>query len=227
MRVNGKYKMKKNIVLLVSLAVILSHVPTLLAASTQSWWKDGILDKVSPMQLIQIRNGLDPGETVSVRCLSKDDDLGTHQLRFRQSFAWKFRSSYWGTQFFCTIKWRHYYKDFIVYSSNSLLRKGNGKNKSSDCSITCVWSVKHKFIKSPTGAMLMWKKFWGCSCFWTFYLCNKTINLTWFDFSLIFFPCIDHGRSRDLNFHGQTSINNYDLIILYPYILVKSLYMMR
>ena len=160
---SGKFKTKTNIVLLVSLMVMLSNAPLLLSASSspqryrESWWVgDGFLNRFNPIQIVQVRNNVGPGEKITLHCMSKDNELGTHVLEFGQSFMWKFRSSYGGTQFFCYLSWRQHYLDFIAYASNGLFQKDD-KDKTMACEVTCVWSVKSEFIRSPKGDRLNWK----------------------------------------------------------------------
>lgn len=147
-----------NVVLLVSFVMTLSHIPILFADSPQGYQEQGflkgLLDWISPIQIVQIRNNVGRGEHITIHCKSEDDDLGTHVLSFGQSFQWKFRKSYWNTRFFCSVMWHEHYLDFNAFVVNEIEK---GKRKTSFCSTTCVWLVMRPFIKSPEGKRLHWK----------------------------------------------------------------------
>lgn len=54
---------------------------------------------------VTISNQLSPGQTLSLHCKSKDDDLGDHTLQVGQSYSWKFRVNFFSTTlFWCTLK---------------------------------------------------------------------------------------------------------------------------
>ncbi|KAE8650839.1 hypothetical protein Csa_023860, partial [Cucumis sativus] len=45
------------------------------------------------------------GETLSIHCKSKDDDLGLHYLDIGKQFTWSFRENLWSsTLFWCYIR---------------------------------------------------------------------------------------------------------------------------
>ena len=61
-----------------------------------------VLDKI----VVNIRDGLDQKMNLTLRCQSKQDDLGIQQLAYDQVFTFRFRSNYWNTtQFYCWFKW--------------------------------------------------------------------------------------------------------------------------
>ncbi|KAG9130901.1 hypothetical protein Leryth_006678 [Lithospermum erythrorhizon] len=64
----------------------------------------------------QLPNG---SPSLSIRCRSKDNDLGTHELRTNEEFQWEFRDNViMSTLFFCHFSWGNKQKQFDVYSSD-------------------------------------------------------------------------------------------------------------
>ena len=123
--------------------MILSHIPTLFAASNQQEegykeqfnWKDVFTEQIK----VQIKNSLDGGENITFDCKSYDDNLGTHTLIPGQSYEWKFRYNFWGdTRFFCHLRWREYSVHFDAW-----------KKKETECSKLCVYEATNDVIIGP------------------------------------------------------------------------------
>ncbi|KAL0375624.1 UNVERIFIED_CONTAM: hypothetical protein Scaly_0680000 [Sesamum calycinum] len=75
-----------------------------------------------------------PGDAITAHCYSKDDDLGTHQLAYLQSFSWTFRYSLIGsTEFFCTISTQYGSGNYMVYGNYIMLNR---------CGLNCLWQVQ-------------------------------------------------------------------------------------
>ena len=54
---------------------------------------------------VTVINQLSPGQTLFLRCKSKDDDLGDHILQVGQSFSWEFRVNFFATTlFWCNMR---------------------------------------------------------------------------------------------------------------------------
>ena len=101
--------------------MILSHTPTLLAASNQQEegykeqfnWKDFF-----PKRYVQIKNSMTGGEKIRLKCKTTDDELGTHTLYPGQYRKWEFRENVLsGTRLSCRVKWRQYIIRFNAWKS--------------------------------------------------------------------------------------------------------------
>lgn len=82
-----------------------------------------------------IFNGLpNNNNPLQIRCQSKDDDLGYHNLLMDQNFNWHFRTNFWGTtKFWCHFWWLNKDQaDDVFDSIISLLCYDK----------TCKWVVK-------------------------------------------------------------------------------------
>ncbi|KAF8394186.1 hypothetical protein HHK36_020393 [Tetracentron sinense] len=55
---------------------------------------------------VYVGNDLGEGLILNLHCKSKDDDLGNHQLSYRQNYTWGFKSTFFGsTLFWCNFQW--------------------------------------------------------------------------------------------------------------------------
>ncbi|KAK6137855.1 hypothetical protein DH2020_028410 [Rehmannia glutinosa] len=55
---------------------------------------------------------------LTLRCQSKDDDLGYHTLKVKQDFSWSFCENIYGrTLFFCHLWWGSKQQSFDVFKS--------------------------------------------------------------------------------------------------------------
>ncbi|KAF8394176.1 hypothetical protein HHK36_020383 [Tetracentron sinense] len=55
---------------------------------------------------VYVGNDLGEGLILNLHCKSKDDDLGTHALSYRQNYTWGFKSTFFGsTLFWCNFQW--------------------------------------------------------------------------------------------------------------------------
>ncbi|KAK9677540.1 hypothetical protein RND81_11G150400 [Saponaria officinalis] len=83
---------------------------------------------------IRIINKIGTSPKVSLRCQSKDDDLGTHVLGYGEEFNWTFRVNFMmSTLYFCHFQWKD--KDitfdvFEVYLGSTM------------CDREYIWEVK-------------------------------------------------------------------------------------
>ena len=118
-------------ILILSFFVILSHIPTLLAASNEQeeGYKEQFnwRDIFNPEITVKITNKMSRGEKIAVHCQSKDDDLGTRRLYPGQIYQWKFREHVLdGTRFWCHITWREKSAQFDAWKSgerNNCIKK--------------------------------------------------------------------------------------------------------
>ncbi|KAI9197872.1 hypothetical protein LWI28_005887 [Acer negundo] len=57
---------------------------------------------------VKIYNDLGPDTTLMINCNSKNDDLGTHYLKYKQHFDWSFGLSIFGnTKYWCDVYWNN------------------------------------------------------------------------------------------------------------------------
>ncbi|KAM1127299.1 hypothetical protein FF2_036951 [Malus domestica] len=67
---------------------------------------------------VVITNNLGPGIVLTVKCKSKNDDLGRHEIPFQHSFSWKFKTNSISTLFFCHMRWNKVSGSFEVYKAS-------------------------------------------------------------------------------------------------------------
>lgn len=68
--------------------------------------------------IVQIDNGI-PNSSINLHCKSKDDDLGSLSLAFKQYFAWKFCVNIRHTTLYnCEFFWDSRAKSFIVFDKH-------------------------------------------------------------------------------------------------------------
>ncbi|GAB4843700.1 hypothetical protein Ancab_013664 [Ancistrocladus abbreviatus] len=57
---------------------------------------------ITPTTHVRILNYL---PTLTIHCQSKEDDLGVHNLTYRQVYEWEFHPNIWGTTlFYCEFR---------------------------------------------------------------------------------------------------------------------------
>ncbi|KAI7981499.1 hypothetical protein LOK49_Contig35G00005 [Camellia lanceoleosa] len=88
-----------------------------------------------PTRHMNITNDLGAGITLTIRCKSKDDDLGQHDLAFHSSFTWHFKANLFihNTLFYCYMFWNGVSESFDVF------REGRDKGR---CAERCWWSIR-------------------------------------------------------------------------------------
>ncbi|KAL7177467.1 hypothetical protein ACSBR2_030764 [Camellia fascicularis] len=78
-------------------------------------------------------------EPLTLRCQSRDDDLGTHILNFGEDFQWSFRINvFYTTSFFCHFWWGSKQQSFDVFFYYTL----GDYCKSPTGIYTCYWRVR-------------------------------------------------------------------------------------
>ncbi|WCJ25998.1 Plant self-incompatibility protein S1 family [Euphorbia peplus] len=95
---------------------------------------------------VTIYNNIGPGESVTIHCRSKDDDLKEHVLYYNQGFRWRFRNHFLDkTLYFCGFTTRYGSGRYDIYESSrdySLpIRR---------CNLTCNWSVRKDGVHGYT-----------------------------------------------------------------------------
>ncbi|XVF38088.1 hypothetical protein REPUB_Repub20aG0067800 [Reevesia pubescens] len=82
---------------------------------------------------LQISNHVGEGLNLTVRCKSKDDDLGNHVISYQNKWEFHFRPNFLGsTLFYCSMAWKdafHWF-DIFIYERDYVVCK------------VCEWSVK-------------------------------------------------------------------------------------
>lgn len=83
---------------------LISCVVVIIAMMNQSCWAGSkTMPPLSSWKVV-IFHQLSPGQTLSVHCKSKNDDLGDHFLRVGEDFSWKFKENLFSTtRFWCTL----------------------------------------------------------------------------------------------------------------------------
>ncbi|XP_042509114.1 S-protein homolog 5-like [Macadamia integrifolia] len=104
---------------------------------------------------VRMINELGEGYVLTIRCKSKDDDLGVHYIPYKQYFEWGFNDNFWETTlFFCRIQWRDADISFDVYDA---------KRDRFRCD-QCWWSARIDalyFVDYKTGASDAWLDWHG------------------------------------------------------------------
>ncbi|KAK9292956.1 hypothetical protein L1049_020938 [Liquidambar formosana] len=107
----------------------------------------GLLSQVSglgflnPKVRVYLINELGPGKKLTINCKEKNNDLGWHQISYREMYEWHFRINLWRTTlFWCNLSWHKsgvtYYGSFKIYDAE----RDEGR-----CAILCDWKIR------PTG----------------------------------------------------------------------------
>ncbi|KAK9666780.1 hypothetical protein RND81_14G210700 [Saponaria officinalis] len=99
---------------------------------------------------VRVVNGID-NEPITVRCQSKDDDLGTHVLRTGEEFRWKFKINFMmSTLYFCHFYWENRYKSVDTFKIGYAM-----------CDREYTWVVtKYGFYKGCDGKNLVLSVGW-------------------------------------------------------------------
>ncbi|KAK8512673.1 hypothetical protein V6N13_082792 [Hibiscus sabdariffa] len=85
-----------------------------------------------PRTHVFIYNDIEAGTRLTVLCKSKDDDLGTHVLAYRQHYEFSFhRNIFQKTLFFCGMQWNGTVYRFDVYDGE----------RDEHCDYHCEWNV--------------------------------------------------------------------------------------
>ncbi|POO03423.1 Self-incompatibility protein [Trema orientale] len=84
---------------------------------------------------VSIFNILPDELKLTIHCKSKNDDLGIHELRSNESFAWSFRDNFFDTTlFFCGFSWRDASLSFDIYKATRDRFR---------CPLNCTWVANY------------------------------------------------------------------------------------
>ncbi|WRX20991.1 Plant self-incompatibility S1 - like 8 [Theobroma cacao] len=68
---------------------------------------------------VQITNDIAKGSDLTVRCKSKNDDLGNQVISYQGTWEFHFRPNVWGTtQFYCSMAWEDQFHWFDIFVAN-------------------------------------------------------------------------------------------------------------
>ncbi|KAJ8900105.1 hypothetical protein K2173_024221 [Erythroxylum novogranatense] len=83
---------------------------------------------------VVIRNELEGGRVMNIRCRSKDDDIGHLAIPDGHQIEWKFSVNLWGsTLFSCDVQWDDSkWHGFVAYSY---------RRDSERCENKCLWLI--------------------------------------------------------------------------------------
>ncbi|KAM7461265.1 hypothetical protein LguiA_029386 [Lonicera macranthoides] len=82
-----------------------------------------------------INNGFEKGNDITVRCQSKNDDLGFHTLHPGEEFDWSFRENFFATTlFFCHFWWGSKEASFTVFDQKLSVKCNNPSHQ-------CCWKA--------------------------------------------------------------------------------------
>lgn len=95
------------------------------------WWKN--MRIINILLLFSSIVNLLQASVMRLRCQSRDDDLGYHNMSVHQEFEWRFGNIPYRTLFFCHIWWRN--KDVRFDAFNQDIRSYCSDN-------ACFWSVR-------------------------------------------------------------------------------------
>ncbi|TXG46791.1 hypothetical protein EZV62_026085 [Acer yangbiense] len=91
---------------------------------------------------VKIYNDLGPDTTLMINCNSKNDDLGTHYLKYKQHLDWSFGLSIFGnTKYWCNMFWNNKrYENFYPFD---MLRTNDGARGYRDYDLCepCAWRI--------------------------------------------------------------------------------------
>lgn len=104
---------------------------------------------------VVVTNNLGTGINLLIRCRSKDDDLGVHNLPNGQPLKWSFKANFFGTTlFWCNLSWNNVQKNVEIY---------NDKPHDPECVSQCLRSVRQDglyFYNEKKGAFWYKKYSW-------------------------------------------------------------------
>lgn len=86
---------------------------------------------------VRVFNNMTNGQTVSIHCKSKDDDLGQHNLEVGKELTWGFRENILSsTLFWCYIRNQHDHVSLEVFNAKdyNLYYRCKG--------LECIWSIR-------------------------------------------------------------------------------------
>ncbi|GER34663.1 plant self-incompatibility protein S1 family [Striga asiatica] len=100
-------------------------------------------------------------ETSSIECYSSDDNLGVHNLSYRASYQWSFKTSLFNTKFYCYFR-----------TSCGEGKYGVFTNRINDlyCNYVCNWSIY------PNGLTVDNHRFPGSMVYWQSWKTRKNCN---------------------------------------------------
>ncbi|WCJ26000.1 Plant self-incompatibility protein S1 family [Euphorbia peplus] len=120
------------IFLLLIISLILTCTPKFSLASKE---QNGI---IPPKTTVIIRNELSQGESLTIHCKSKNDDLHKQVIQYNESYQWRFRVDLWdSTHFFCGIITGRGWGIYDIY-----VAKRDFQWPSRRCPKTCEWKVR-------------------------------------------------------------------------------------
>ncbi|CAH8303425.1 unnamed protein product [Eruca vesicaria subsp. sativa] len=94
------------------------------------------VEGITEEKTVKISNHLLIGDTLTVHCKSKNDDLGVQTLPPYSSWSFKFRPAVFGTTlFFCNFKWGKESHWFNIYDDNR-----DGPRNEHPC-VLCLWNI--------------------------------------------------------------------------------------
>ncbi|CAL9213709.1 unnamed protein product [Arabidopsis halleri] len=94
----------------------------------QPFWPDTVVTMTN-----LIENQEKSGPPLTVHCKSKQDDLGSHMVPFKQDYHFKFQTNIWKTTlFFCTFQWDKQFKQFDIFDAL----------RDQDVCYLCNWTIK-------------------------------------------------------------------------------------
>ncbi|CAL1388323.1 unnamed protein product [Linum trigynum] len=70
---------------------------------------------VIPKKGVVVTNEVEGERELTIHCKSRVDDLGLHELKPRQSYAWTFYPSFWTFPLYCTMDWGEGARYFDMY----------------------------------------------------------------------------------------------------------------
>lgn len=92
------------------------------------FWRDTIITMTNC-----IGNKGKSGPPLTVHCKSKQDDLGSHMVPFKQDYHFKFQTNIWkSTLFFCSFQWNNQFKHFDIFDAP----------RDQDICYLCNWTIK-------------------------------------------------------------------------------------
>lgn len=135
-------------VLLPAITIILLSSSCHITAETENKWRFGLTYHV------HIINGFENhSKSLIIRCRSKQDDLGIHNLKVGQEFSWHFKVNIDGsTLFYCDVEQGKQFKHFDAFTA---LIEGSNCADSGNC----YWLVTEAGFYFSSDNFTWWKKF--------------------------------------------------------------------